>query len=169
MKKAYTLIELVVVTGVITVLVGMGVVYYSTFTIEKQLEAQARKIGDVLELSRKKSSAADLSVPCGSGENLKGFRVNISSATNYDLEQQCCLAANPSTCTTTTINGYVMQFPNISATSATGYILYHTLSAGATITSLGNPIVLKHATANKCINITVATTGTVNIGSVYSC
>lgn len=163
MKKAFSLIEILIVVAVMGIMTGTGITYYNSFTQSKQLELESKKMADVLDLAKKKASAGDMFTACASGTALMSYQVVITGTT-YDL-QQCC-GANNSCTTPTTVNSYTIQSSAITIVSTAGNVAFKTLSQGAII-GAGNPIKFK-SSSGSCIDVTISNLGLVDVGSSYT-
>ncbi len=163
-EKGFTLIELLVVIGIVLVLTGESLAYYSTFTQQKQLEAEAKKIADVLDLAKKKATASHIYTACDGGTDFAGYEVALLSSSKYQLNQ-CCSAGG--SCTAKIVSNYEFQSNAISIKSLTGAILFKPLSQGIAPNSLGNPITLKTATG-QCMDISISPAGLIDTSAVYT-
>ncbi len=91
-NNSFTLIELVVVIGIITLIMGISLAYYNNFNEETKFRTEMRKLWDVLELAKKKAITGDEPSGC---VGFSGYKVNFTNST-YQL-QACC----GTVCTTT--------------------------------------------------------------------
>ena len=86
MKKSFTLIEILVVTTITLIFLGVGLVQYNTYTEQAKLKNEGKKLVDVLELAKKKALSADLQDK--NCINFTGYRVSILSS-SYSLLFGC--------------------------------------------------------------------------------
>src|SRR3989344_8314135 len=85
MRNAFALIELMVVLTIASIMVGLGLARYYTYSEQVKLKNDAIKLVEVFELAKKKTTAADL---VGSCSNFTGYR--ITTTTNYYGLYFCC-------------------------------------------------------------------------------
>lgn len=156
MKKAgFTLIELLVMIGIITIMAGLALASYNSFGEEKKLENESKRLLDVLELGRKKTASGDTGG--NSCQDFIGYKITIS-ANNYLLELVC--AEN-----TYSVQQYTIP-QNLQITQA-NTVTIKPISGEFSFTS--NVITIKHTYLNKCIDVSMMTTGTVSEGNKYAC
>lgn len=151
---SFTVIELLVVVTIIGILTGITVPFFNNFTAERKLSQEASKIGDVLELARKKASAGETTC-----SDFTGYQVAITSNVAYNMAL-CCVSG------CTTVQSY--QIPtdnNVIIDSGVGTISFKPLAQGAT----ASPSTIKFkSTINKCINVVVSESGTIDVGNPYT-
>jgi len=80
-KKAFTLIELVVIMAIISLLMGVTIAIYTDYSQTVKLDAATKNFVDSLYLARKKARAADVS-RCDTG--IGGEQGSVSS---YQVEK----------------------------------------------------------------------------------
>lgn len=84
--KGFTLIELIVVIGILSLFTGIFIARYNENTGQLRLRSEAKKLVDVLELAKKKALTADLfDKNC---TDFRGYRVIVGSG-NYSLSFNC--------------------------------------------------------------------------------
>ena len=160
--KAFTLIELIVVIGIIAFFAGMGTLSFSNFNQENKLKQEKERVVDELDLARKKALAPD-QINCAAG--LEEAYAFISDANSYSVQECCRDAVNTlSSCVTTT--SYV--FPaNISRIVGTPQIIFYSVNKGSNGTS--TPIRIKNTSIDKCLDVSVSTTGAITVSDISPC
>src|SRR3989338_2250173 len=157
LNKSFTLIELIVVMGIIAFFAGMGLV---TFGNTNQINS--------LRQGKERVKGPEL-YDCSTNELAYNFNLN---ATSYYV-QRCC--ANPTT--KVLVGGSCQQiqqyaFPaNISAISSPLplSVNFYLLNNGSNGTTAGNPIRLKNSSVNKCLDVTVSTSGAIEVFDIADC
>ena len=85
-NKGFTLIELIVVIGIVSLFTGIFIARYNESANQLKLRNEAKKLVDTLELAKKKALTADLfDKNC---TDFRGYRVIIGSG-NYSLNFNC--------------------------------------------------------------------------------
>jgi prepilin-type N-terminal cleavage/methylation domain-containing protein len=88
-RKGVTLIELLIVVGIIAVATGASLVGYNRFQENQSLRAAAYRLVSDLRLAQQKALAGEKpSGWCTSG-TLTGWRVVFTSTTDYNIEGIC--------------------------------------------------------------------------------
>jgi len=160
MKKAFTFIELLIVVTIMIIFSVLLLASYNNFTERKRLEAEGKKIVDVLELAKKKSISRDLSPDsdfiCA---EFGGYSVDFFSSTSYRLIYHCEAVES-------TVKYYVLD-KNLTV-SPVEEIQFNpylgvTNEAGSII------IILANSLTDKCVNITIYTSGVIEEGSIVDC
>lgn len=89
MKKAFSLIEILIILTIILLTTGFSLAYYNSYTQELILKNQAKKLVDVFELAKKKAESSELMLDNGNYcQNFNGYRLKIYS-NNYQLFYIC--------------------------------------------------------------------------------
>ena len=166
--KSFTLIELIVVMGIIAFFAGMGLVTFGNTNQINSLRQVKDRVTDGLEYAKQKAKAPEL-YDCSTNELAYNFNLN---ATSYYV-QRCC--ANPTT--KVLVGGSCQQiqqyaFPaNISAISSPLplSVNFYLLNNGSNGTTAGNPIRLKNPSVNKCLDVTVSTSGAIEVFDIADC
>lgn len=153
-SKGFTLIEILVVTAITLIFLGVGLVQYNTYTEQAKLKNEGKKLVDVLELAKKKALSADLyNKTC---TNFSGYRVIISLG-NYSLNFNCGGVY-------TKIQDYNLTTNN-SITGGTGNYDFTPLMVNPIFPSnpLNTTLSIKNSSLNKSINITVTPIGVIEL------
>lgn len=132
MKKAFTLIELIVVVGIISVVTGFTIASLNSQGSQKLLQGEADKLMNVLSLAQKKAAAGNST--CSSGI-FTGYKI-VLSTTSYTL-QKCC--GTEASCTTEM--SYNFESPVVlstSPTNSTGSVLFKRLYAGVLLDNIAS-------------------------------
>lgn len=89
-SKGFTLIELIVVIGIMSLLASVGLVSYGNFTKKQIVQEEARKFVSVLRKAQNDAITGNKPSTCGDADSLVGYRVTGSVATNsYEVYSVC--------------------------------------------------------------------------------
>lgn len=155
-SQGYTLIEIIIILGIISILSGIVIAKYNTYNQQLVLKNQAKKIADVIELTKKKAISADLYQDCS---NFQGYQVVVNAST-FLLNFNCGGVY-------TTVQNYLMT-NNVTAIVGTGN--FNFLPLGTTTNLTINSIRLKNSKINQCIDISISPIGIININeTLFSC
>ncbi|OGK31035.1 hypothetical protein A3F29_03205 [Candidatus Roizmanbacteria bacterium RIFCSPHIGHO2_12_FULL_33_9] len=172
-KKGFTLFELLIVLGIISILSGVGFSYYNKYSETKKLESEAKKMANALFLASKKSSSGDQA----SCSDLTGYRIYLSSSGNQwnYIMQRCCGGGLACSEELTDITTYELP-QNITVVSpSTSTILFKKLGQGAIIDSNElielSTIRMKNNSldSKNCIDININKAGVIVIGTRVDC
>lgn len=96
MKKGFTLVEIIVVSLVISFFFALAVANYRFFNETKILEAETKKFAETLELAKKRTLSAEKKISCAGGAhtyNVDGVWYKVSwTASGYSLTPNGCPA-----------------------------------------------------------------------------
>jgi type II secretory pathway pseudopilin PulG len=148
-KKAFSLIELLVVIGIVILVTGFILASYQVFNEQQAVILEAGKLVDVLRLAQKKAIAGENT--CESGI-LTGYGVSINSA-NYTLDKVCSSG-------TTSLKTY--SFLKVRSTG-TSSVVFSTVY-GTTTTQT---ITLYSFQLDRQLDIAISSQGIITIGSIY--
>lgn len=156
-EVGFTLIEFLVITVIVLIFSGISLARYNDFTQQLRLKNEAKKLVDVLELSKKKSLTADLfDKNC---TNFSGYRT-ILAETSYTMNF-CCLAV------CTNVSTYNLSTGN-TVTSGLGNYDFTPLMINPVFA--GNSVRIKNSIINKCIDINISAIGIFEINeTLVSC
>lgn len=164
MKQSFTLIELIIVIGIITLFSGLSLAAYSDFTETKKLEGETKKFVEVLELAKKKILSGDKSsldenyVNC----DLTGYKIDIISNTEYSLKAFVCQNNNGTCelsligCTDLDISRY-KTLPEISISALE--IVFYPFGLGL---QEAKTVVIKNNNNAKCRQVNIEKSGVIN-------
>src|SRR3989338_1933236 len=126
--EAFSLIELIVVVVIITVFAGLTFAYYYNFTQERNLDAEAKKLVDILDLAKRKTASGDSSM-CNPAQSstVDSYMVERTSPTTYRLIANCI------TGTAQSVTFTIPASSNVTITTAGGdqRVTFLTLTSGA--------------------------------------
>lgn len=86
MKKAFTLIELIIIIVIISLLFSAMIAYYNKANEQKKLTTAMQKLDDVLHLIQKKAIAGDIYTTC---DNFTGYQIQFIGNNQY-AAYFCC-------------------------------------------------------------------------------
>lgn len=165
-SSGFTLIEILVVLTIVILLTGVSIAAFSNYNQESQLNKEAQKLVDVLNLTRGKAQTSDINFACSGSDEFGGYRVNLMDI-DYDYAfRQCCRDTDTKimVCADSILQTYKLP-GNIRLTANSDAVDFYPLSEGAkpaTITLENSPI-------NKCLDVSVLDTGVISVGDLYSC
>ena len=151
-NKGYTLVEIIVVIGIIGVLSGIGIAKFNTYNQQLILKNQAKKIVEVIELAKKKAVSGNLYQSCS---DFQGYRVVIN-ASSFVLNFNCGGVYE-------TIQDYLMT-SNVTTIIGTGNLDFLPLGVGTNLTI--NLLRLRNSKIDQCIDISISSIGIVNINEI---
>lgn len=156
-SKSFTLIELIIIVGIVAVLSGIYLANYNNFSEEKKLDEGVKKLIDVLHLARTKSLAADLS-PLITCTNFSGYRVEFLLS-SYDLFF-CC----NSSCT----GGGRIKIQSYGLPSSVSFFPLPVTTSFKPLSGETSQatITLKNTNINQCYQVTVQASGLVDFNKL---
>ncbi len=154
--RGFSLIELLVIITVIVLFLGFGMSKYNTYSQQVKLKNDAKKLVDVLELTKKKALSADLLITPGTPNtfcsNFTGYKVSIA-ASSYSLNY-CC----SSTCSL--VQNYDLS-DNITVISGLGDYTFPPLMNNPNFIS--TTIRLRNSTISMCLDISISPIGIIEL------
>ena len=166
MKKAFTLIELVIAVSIILMFAGLTIPQYNNFNQEMKLKKNARQMTSVLELARKKTITSELIptpmvTPVTYCTEFQGYRVEVN-ADSFNLMYGCAGGY-------TSVQAYDLE-DNISITAGTGNIDFSPSTSGiSTNVAVETNVTIRNSFSNRCIDVVISPNGLVTEDSPYSC
>jgi prepilin-type N-terminal cleavage/methylation domain-containing protein len=149
-NKGFTLIELIVVIGIVSLFTGISIAKYNENASQLKLRNEAKKLVDVLELAKKKALTGDLlDKNCA---DFRGYRVIIGSG-NYSLNFNCGG-------TYTEVQNYNLTTNN-SIIGGTGNYDFTPLMINPIFPATA--ISVKNSSINKSIKVNISSIGIIDI------
>ena len=162
-KKGFTLVELIIVVGIITIVVGGSIRIYSLSFAQRQLDKEADGLMNVLQSAKDRSVARDISplTPSPGCTNFVGYSVFIQSNGAFEERIICDLAS-------TTLDQHSLTNVVFNSLSPSPMQLTFTYPYGSlnTVTRL---ITIKNDRIDRCITITVPQLGPLNKSDMFAC
>lgn len=160
-EKGFSLIELIIVTGIIAVFSSLSLGYYNNFTEERKLDRDAKKLVDIIELTKKKAQAGDIeSYSCG---EFSGYTMVFLPA-SYTM-RLCC----DSTCTSSYEVQTFRYQTNIAALITGSTTVHFEPLTLRTDLSTDTTIRIQHSGLDKCVPIVISPLGVVEEMPKESC
>ena len=155
--KGFTLIELIVVIGIVSLFTEIFIARYNENTGQLRLRSEAKKLIDVLELAKKKALTGDLfDKNCS---NFTGYRVTITS-NSYLLLFGCSSVYS-------TLQSYNLT-TNIAVATGTGNYNFTPLIINPVFAF--DTIRFKNSVINKCVDVTISPIGIIELNeTLISC
>ncbi|HLL60098.1 MAG TPA: hypothetical protein VK338_00100 [Candidatus Nitrosocosmicus sp.] len=148
-KFGFTIIELLIIIGVITLFSGMSLAFYHNFNEQKKLEADVRNLKSIIELTHKKAMSGDKSPCSDQTQPLQAYSIQYTSI-YYTINNGC---ANP-----TEIARYSLADNNTLLSSGT--IQFKISEPG--IIGDKQTFIIKNNAINKCNQISLDISGIIN-------
>ena len=156
MKKAFTLIELIIILSLIMIFSTLSLAAYNNYNEQVKLKTEAKKLAQVIDLAKKKAYSSDLYQACS---NFLGYQVTVGAA-SYSLRFNCGGSYQ-------TVQGYSFD-GKVSVVSGIGSLNFPPLGLNTNITI--NSIRLKNSMTNQCLDISVSPIGVVEVNeTLISC
>lgn len=155
-KKAFTLIEIIIVVTIISLFSGGTIAYYNQSVNKKKLDSAVQKLDDVLHLMQKKAMAGDIYTTCS---NFTGYQVrfNPTGYTTYF----CC----DNNCSNSTqISTYKLESP-LTLSSSNNTIYFKPLT-GDINSSVNITVKITNPTTDKCSLFTIEPSGLMTLASI---
>lgn len=165
-RFGFTLVEMLVVTGIMLATTGFGIARYNDYTQQRRLDQEGKKLFSVFELASKRAISGDSTTACA---DFQGIQVSINPAGTYTMRRCCegaCSSAQSSIYSTTTLpTGITFEDPKATTT-----YLFNKLTQTMTMNPSTNPnITLRNAMVSKCIILSVTPAGLIDVSAVSSC
>jgi len=156
--EGFTLIELIVVIGIMAILTSIGLAYFNNFNEEKKITAEVSRLVDVLQLARSKSMANDYS-PMPTCTDFSGYQLEITQiAYNFVFCCSDCSGANRKLLQSHTLYSTV--------TVDAGYTFLFRPLTGQTI---GSTLKIGNNTLNKCAQVDIQNSGLISSTDLDVC
>jgi prepilin-type N-terminal cleavage/methylation domain-containing protein len=157
MKKAFTLIELIISIGIIVVFSGLALPRYNNYNNELKLKKEVKRLVSVIELAKKKALTSDL-YDSGCNE-FEGYRVVVGTY-SFGLNFLCAGMGQE-------IQEYLLD-SNVIITAGTGNLDFPPIGANVNI-PIGT-IRFRSDSIDKCIDVTITSIGIVSTDeSLFGC
>ncbi len=162
-KKGFTLIEIIIVVGIISIIIGGSVRIYSNTIAERQLDKQADGLMNILQSAKDRSVARDISplTPLPGCTNFVGYSVFIQSNGVFEERILCDLAS-------TTLDQHSITNVVFNSLSPSPMQLTFTYPYGSLDTAT-RLITIKSDRIDRCITITVPQLGPLNKSDMIAC
>ena len=165
-ESSFSLIELLIVISITFFFVGMSLVYYNNFTAKKELDKEARRVFDFINLVREnaisnKGAVEYCSLISNNVDKFNGWDLSINPATKSFKAFRVCNDLKETTPSMSTIVSIDILSP------ATGKDILFKSSKGSL--SSDETIILKSVKLNKCIVIVANKSGVITISKQAQC
>ncbi|MBI1863467.1 prepilin-type N-terminal cleavage/methylation domain-containing protein [Candidatus Microgenomates bacterium] len=165
-RRAFTLIELMVVCSILLASVGFGITRYNDTIQKRRLNQEVRKLSDVMSLASTSATAGDSGTACA---DFNGYQVALTTTGSYTL-RLCCEAACNSAQSLVTATYQLPTGITVSAPASDTTFLFNKLNQSITIAPAANQTVtLRNTVLARCVSVTVATAGQITQSAEFSC
>ena len=174
--SGFTLLELIIVIGILMIFAVLSLSYYNNYTDGRKLESEAKNFINALTLASKKAQTAEAVSIAQCTNSFVGYQVVIDTQIPFSYSiRRCCgnLYCNSSN---TRFKKYTST-SNISLlTDTVNNIIFQKLSSGIVVNqgAITAPvtITLKNSSLSNnknCVDITIVKTGASRHGERYDC
>lgn len=165
-RAAFTLIEIMVVIGILLASIGFGAARYGDYTNRRRLRDEAKKIMTVMSQASSRAVAGDSSATCA---DFQGFQVAITTSGSYTV-RRCCEGACNSVQSAVQNTQQLPAGLTFSTPATNTTYLFNKLIQGATISPSANQTITVRSTVlARCIPISVSPAGLVTQLPEVSC
>lgn len=151
----FTLVEILVVLGIMSGIILIGIVSYRDFNRRQQLVETAKSLQQDLQLAQQKALSGEKSACPSSGTNiLLGYSITFTSST-YSIVLDCFTGSDP----------VVKTIPlptDITKTTGASSITFKVLGQGTTDT-IDSSVTLTQGSTGKTAVISVTRTGSISV------
>lgn len=165
-RLGFTLVELMVVTGILLASLGFGITHYNDSIQKRRLNQEVRKLADVMTLASTSATAGNTGTACS---DFQGYQVALTTAGAYTLRLCCEAACN----TGQSVINATYQTPTgitVSAPTANTTYLFNKLNQTVKIAPAANQtITLRNTVLARCVSLTVPVAGQVTVGAEFAC
>ena len=161
-KKGFTLIEIIIVVGIISIMVGGGVRVYSNTVAGRQLDKEADGLMNILQRAKDRSVARDISplTPSPGCTNFVGYSVMIRPDETYEDRITC-------DSTITVLNTYTLT--NLEFFRLTTDVRLNFTYPYGSLSTADRLIEIRSDRIDRCINITIPQLGPLNKSDIFAC
>lgn len=165
-RNSFTLVEMLVVTGIILVSVGFGTARLGDYTNRRILADEAKEITNVLSQASKRAVAGDSGSACA---NFQGFQVSVTTTDAYSVRRCCEGACNSAQSTVQETHQLPVGLRFVQPAVNTTY-LFNKLNQTVTANPSANLTISVRSTAlARCIPLTISPAGLVTQGAEIAC
>lgn len=166
LKRAFTIVEFLVVFGIIGLITTLSIASYNTFTETFKLKNEVQNAIAVFSLAQKRAVAGeDVSsyTPACSGSTFDSFIVSFTASGGYTMQGQCVNGVGTKTAYGTPVTYSIDPVNKNIAILDTGSAAFTKLT-GAPDSS--KTIKFKNTTKNECIQIDISATGLISSSNI---
>lgn len=161
-SKAFTIIEILVVSVIILTFSGTILAQYNQQTQQLKLKNEAKKLIDIMELAKKKALTSDLIptpnvTPPTFCTNFTGYQFILKTNSSYSLNY-CCNSSCPTVLNTYNLDSKIVITDPVALPNS---LVFTPLMKvfNRTFTSIS----LKNTVINKCLDITISPIGIIEL------
>jgi prepilin-type N-terminal cleavage/methylation domain-containing protein len=165
-SRGFTLIEMMVVCGIMLAAMGLGITRYNDYAQKRRLNGQAKQLTDAMKLASVRALSGDAGAACA---DFQGYQVALTTTGTYTVKKCCegaCTSAQSTSVATYTLpNGIALTAPAANTT-----YLFNKLDQTVSIAPSANQtITLRNTLISRCISITIPPSGVVDIQNEVAC
>lgn len=166
LRAAFTLVEVMVVCGIILISTGLGITRYNDFTQKRLLNQALRQVQDIMSIASAKATAGDSGISCTA---FQGYQVAVQTNGTHTLKK-CCEATCNAVESTLVSTYYVPTGITVSAPTANTTYLFKKLSQGISANPAANlTVTLRNTALARCVSLTLDVSGVITQGAEVAC
>ena len=164
-KSGFTVIEFLIVIGLIGIMTTVSIASYNTFAESVKLKNEVQKFIAIVSLAQKKAvSGENVSSYCANC-SFNSYAVSTTAGAGYAMQGQYSLDITPNTRVAYgTANTYAIDSSNKNISLLDSYTIYFDKLTGTPDSSRN--VGFKNITKNECMQVSIAATGLISSSSI---
>lgn len=159
-KRAFTIIEFLIVFGIIGIVTTLSIASYNTFTESNKLKDEVQNAVSVLSLAQKRATTGE---DCGSSCTFDSFKVAFTGSAGYTMQGQSDVAGVKTPYGTAVTYAIDAVNSNIVILDNTKSVTFNKLTGAP---NSADTIRFKNNLAIKCTQISITATGLISTSNI---
>jgi prepilin-type N-terminal cleavage/methylation domain-containing protein len=165
-NRGFTLVELMVVSGILLVSIGFGSAQYNTYTQQRRLREEVKKMITIMTLAGKRAVSGDSGTGC---TDFQGFQIAVTPGGTY-TSRRCCESACNSAQSAIASSESLPLGLTFTAPAVNTTYLFNKLNQAVTINPpVNQTITIRNTVLSRCISLTIAPSGLITQTPEVAC